>query len=128
APAAPVSSWGAQYATANGLLVLNGGVQDGLLSNATYAYDPAEAEWRHLPNADTVVHRGAAACGFGKFGGTRSTGFALGTVELLPGLDDCGQDTTDITWLGLTESSVTIPAGERVTVAITTDGSVPQPG
>src|SRR5699024_5544382 len=52
---APVRSWGAQYATANGLLVLNGGIQDDLLSNATYAYDPDQAEWTQLPNADTVV-------------------------------------------------------------------------
>lgn len=125
---APVTSWGTAHAMANGMLIMNGGVQDGAVTNATYAYDPTQDQWQHLPNSDTTLFRGAAACGMGKFGGTATGVIASRSAEYLPGFDDCGEDGTDVTWLAPEQGAITIPAGASVTVEVTTDGSVPQPG
>nr|WP_306238578.1 S8 family serine peptidase [Ornithinimicrobium sp. HY1745] len=125
---APVASWGTAHAMANGMLVMNGGFQDGQVSNATYAYDPATDQWQSLPNTDSTLFRSAGACGIGKFGGTATGVIGSRLAEYLPGLDDCAEDATDVGWLIPQEGTVTVPAGDSVTVEVTTDGSVPQPG
>ena len=125
---APVDTWASQYAAANGTLIVNGGVQGGTITNATFAYDPTTDEWTDLPNSNTAVYRGAAACGFGKFGGSSGNFNATPDTEYLPGFDDCGAAGADVTWLSLNADEVSIPAGESVTVKVTTDGSVAQPG
>ncbi len=125
---APVDTWASQYAAANGQLIVNGGVQGGAITNATFAYDPTTDEWTDLPNSNTAVYRGAAACGFGKFGGSSGSFNATADTEYLPGFDDCGSAGADVTWLSLSATEIEVPAGESVTVDVTTDGSVAQPG
>src|SRR5699024_8544037 len=92
---APVDTWASQYAAANGQLIVNGGVQGGAITNATFAYDPTTDEWTDLPNSNTAVYRGAAACGFGKFGGSSGSFNATADTEYLPGFDDCGSAGAD---------------------------------
>ncbi|WP_202619227.1 S8 family serine peptidase [Ornithinimicrobium cavernae] len=125
---APVDTWASQYAGANGMLIVNGGVQGGTITNATFAYDPSQDAWVDLPNSNTAVYRGAAACGLGKFGGSSGNFNATRDAEHLPGFDECGAGGADITWLSLSATELTIPAGESVTVDVTTDGNVAQPG
>ncbi|WP_114907353.1 S8 family serine peptidase [Ornithinimicrobium murale] len=125
---APVDTWASQYAAANGMLVVNGGVQGGTITNATFAYDPTTDEWTDLPNSNTAVYRGAMACGLGKFGGSSGNFNATADAEYLPGFDDCGSAGTDVTWLSLGATEVTVPAGDSVTVEVTTDANVAQPG
>ncbi len=125
---APVDTWASQYAGANGMLIVNGGVQGGDITNATIAYDVTAGEWVDLPNSNTAVYRGAAACGFGKFGGSTGNFDAIAGTEYLPGFDDCGAAGADVDWLSLSGTEFEIPAGESVTVEVTTDGAVPQPG
>src|SRR5699024_7211446 len=93
-----------------------------------FAYDPTTDEWTDLPNSNTAVYRGAAACGFGKFGGSSGSFNATADTEYLPGFDDCGSAGADVTWLSLSATEIEVPAGESVTVDVTTDGSVAQPG
>lgn len=125
---APVDTWASQYAAAGGMLIVNGGVQGGTITNATFGYDPSAGEWVDLPNSNTAVYRGAGACGFGKFGGSSGSFDATPNTEYLPGFDDCGAAGADVEWLSLSATELTIPAGESVTVDVTTDGNVAQPG
>ena len=123
---APVTWWGSSYAVANGMLVVSGGVVMGDLSNETWGYDPAQDTWVDLPNPNTANYRGAASCGLVRVGG--AVGFeATDVVEYLPGFDDCG-DVTDVPWLSLSQYEATLAPGESVTVEVTTDGTVAQPG
>jgi len=126
---APVDTWASQYAGANGMLIVNGGVQAGDITNATFAYDTAAGAWVDLPNSNTAVYRGAATCGFGKFGGSSGNFDATPDAEYLPGFDDCGAAGADVDWLSLSHAEeFTIAPDETVTVTVTTDGDVAQPG
>ncbi len=126
-PDAPSDSWGSAYAAANGMLIVAGGVMGPDLSNEAFAFDAAAGEWVDLPNPEVPSYRGAAACGFVKAGG--SVGFDItDTVELLPGYDECGDDGADVSWLSVDPMTATLAPGESVTLTVTTDGDVPQPG
>lgn len=125
-PDAPIDTWASQYAVANGMLIVNGGVQGGAITNATFAWDGEQ--WLTLPNSNTAVYRGGAACGFVKVGGSVSQFNAIADVEYLPGFEECGESGTDVTWLSLDQTEVTVPANGFVRVRVTTDGDVPQPG
>ncbi len=125
---APVDSWASQYAAANGMLIVNGGVQGGDITNATMAYDPAVDEWTSLPAANTAVYRGAGACGFARVGGSVGNFDAVSSAELLPGFDECGASAADVEWLELSQTTATLEPGDSVTVELTTDGDVAQPG
>src|SRR5690606_14453111 len=125
-PDAPIDTWASQYAVANGMLIVNGGVQGGAITNATFAWDGEQ--WLPLPNSNAAVYRGGAACGFVKVGGSVSQFNAIADVEYLPGFEECGESGTDVTWLSLDQTEVTVPANGFVRVRGTTDGDVPQPG
>lgn len=124
---APSDHWAAAYAAANAQLVVSGGVQQGDLSNETFAYDPATDAWVDLPNANVPAYRGAGACGFVKVGGSDGGG-GLDVVELLPGFEECSDDGVDVPWLSISQTEFTLEPGESVTVQVTTDGDVAQPG
>ncbi|WP_298891009.1 cell wall-binding repeat-containing protein [uncultured Serinicoccus sp.] len=124
---APNDHWAAAYAAADGQLVVSGGVQQGDLSNETFGYDPAADTWVDLPNANVPSYRGAGACGFVKVGGSDG-GTAVDVVELLPGFDECSDAGVDVPWLSLSQTELTLEPGESVTVQVTTDGDVAQPG
>ncbi|AXH96697.1 cell wall-binding repeat-containing protein [Ornithinimicrobium avium] len=125
---APVDTWASQYAAANGTLVVNGGVQAGEITNATIAYDPAADAWSSLPASNAALYRGAGACGFARVGGSSGNFDAVGSAEVLPGLDECGASGADVEWLELSQTTATLAPGDSVTVEVTTDGDVAQPG
>ncbi|MFX0538494.1 cell wall-binding repeat-containing protein [Ornithinimicrobium sp. Y1847] len=124
---APTDWWGTSYAVANDMLVVSGGVQADMFTNETWAYDPSAEEWMDLPNPNTVGFRGAAACGFIRVGGAGDMGPET-VVELLPGLDDCGDTGVDVPWLSVSQTEFTLEPGESQTVEVTTDANVAQPG
>lgn len=126
---APHDSWATQHAGANNMLIVNGGVMAGAVSNQTMAYDAEAGEWIELPNSNQARYRGAGVCGFGRIGGSIGSFAADPHSEVLPGLDECGPSTTDVPWLDLDAAQVAIDPGESVTVTITTDSSgLPLPG
>ncbi|MEU9203321.1 kelch repeat-containing protein [Streptomyces sp. NPDC048332] len=125
---APSSVWGASHAVAGGELVVASGVQDGTLSNAAHAYDPATGTWHALPNAGAARYRGGAACGFYKIGGSTS-GYNAGPVsEMLPGFGQCDAGEQDAEWMSLDKAGATLAPGESLTVRVTMDARVDQPG
>ncbi|WP_151525741.1 cell wall-binding repeat-containing protein [Serinicoccus kebangsaanensis] len=124
---APVDAWGAAYAGANDQLVLTGGLQAGAVTNDAFAYDPAADTWSDLPNPNTPSFRGAGACGFALVGGQSDQGFS-DVVELLPGYDLCDDAGADVPWLSLSQTELSLAAGESATVEVTTSGEVAQPG
>jgi subtilisin family serine protease len=126
--AAPVDTWASQYAVANGMLVVNGGVQAGAVSNRTFAYDPAAGAWVDLPNSNTARYRGAAACGLYKVGGSSGGFTATVDSEVLPGFEDCAVGAADVEWLSIDTATATLAPGETVTVTVTMDARVAQPG
>lgn len=127
----PIDLWGMGYTAAGGQLLVSGGVTDqfNTVTNQGFAYDPASDSWTALPNSDDSVYRGASTCGFYRIGGTTG-GFtdSVPDVELLPGLDDCGDSTADVPWLSVTPSTVTVDPGQTVTARVTMDADVAQPG
>ncbi|MGI8948481.1 MAG: cell wall-binding repeat-containing protein [Ornithinimicrobium sp.] len=126
---APATVWGAASAGADDLLILNGGIQDGDLSNATWAYDAATDEWLALPASRTTAYRGAGACGFVRVGGLDANFEITDAAELLPGLDACNTGGgMDVPWLSAEPTTAGLAPGESVSVGVTTDGAVPQPG
>ena len=80
---------------------MSGGIQDGSLTNAGYAYDPSTNAWNPLPNANATLFRGGSACGFYRVGGSAG-GFSPTTQDqLLPGYDQCGEYVS-IPWMSVT--------------------------
>ncbi|MGH3506511.1 MAG: carboxypeptidase regulatory-like domain-containing protein [Nocardioidaceae bacterium] len=126
--AAPVDTWASQYAAANGMLVVNGGVQAGVVSNRTFAYDPTAGSWVDLPNSNTARYRGAAACGLYKVGGSSGGFTATPDSETLPGFEDCAVGAADVEWMSIDTTTATLAPGESVTVTVTMDANVAQPG
>jgi hypothetical protein len=125
---APVDTWASGYTVANGTLVVNGGVQAGVITNRTFAYDPAADGWTDLPNSNTARYRGGMACGAYKVGGSSGSFNAEADSEVLPGFEDCGSSAADVAWLSVTPTSATLAPGESVTVEVTMDPDVAQPG
>lgn len=125
---APIDTWASQYAGANGQLIVNGGVQGGAVSNATMAYDPAADAWSELPNSGEALYRGSGACGFARIGGSVSGFTPVDGTGLLPGFDACDAAGQDVPWLSLSETTATLQPGDSVTIDVTTDGDVAQPG
>jgi hypothetical protein len=125
---APVDTWASSYAVANGQLVVNGGVQGAVITNRTFAYDPASSAWVDLPNSNTARYRGGMACGLAKIGGSSGGFTATVDSEVLPGFEDCGSSAADVEWLSVSPSAATVAPGESVTVTVTMDSAVAQPG
>ncbi len=124
---APVDAWGSAYAGADDQLIVTGGLQQGAISNDAFSYDAAADDWADLPNPNNPAFRGAGACGFVMVGGQSEAGFS-DVVELLPGYDLCGDGPVDVPWLSLSETELSLAAGESATVQVTTTGEVAQPG
>jgi N-acetylneuraminic acid mutarotase len=121
--------WAAAYSAADGKLLMIGGVIDhsSLMTNQGWAYDPGTDSWASLPNANTVSWRSAGACGFYKVGGAALTP-ALVNAEVLPSFGDCAS-AGNVSWLTATPGGArTLQAGEKLTVTVTLDAGVDQPG
>ncbi len=127
-PDAPVATWASQYAVANGTLVVNGGVQGAVITNRTFAYDPGAGAWSDLPNSNTARYRGAMACGAHKVGGSSGGFTATVDSETLPGFDECSASAADVDWMSLNRTSASLAPGQSVTVRVTMDPNVAQPG
>ena len=125
---APVDTWASSYTVANGTLVVNGGVQGAVITNATFAYDPASDAWADLPNSNTARYRGGMACGVYKIGGSSGGFTATVDSEMLPGFEDCGSSAADVEWMSLNRTSASLAPGASVTVRVTMDPNVAQPG
>lgn len=125
---APTDTWASQYAVANGMLVVNGGVQAGAISNATFAYDAESEAWVNLPNSNTPRYRGGASCGVYKIGGSSGNFNAAPDSEMLPGMEDCGATAADVEWLSISPATATLAPGQTVTLKVTMDPNVAQPG
>ena len=130
----PTDVWGAASAVANGLLIVSNGAADGsmVITNATYAYDPAADAWTELAPSGEARYRTTGACGFVKIGGRNDLNLPTSEVEVLSGYGDCATGAADVPWLSTDQETVTIEPGETVTLEITTsataDGEVTQPG
>ncbi|MEU6317426.1 carboxypeptidase regulatory-like domain-containing protein [Streptomyces sp. NPDC047009] len=127
----PTDAWGAAYASANGMLLIRGGVVDNgtALTNQVWAYEPGENVWTALPNANASVYRGGGSLGFYAIGGLTSAGTPIKTSEVLPGYDQV--HAADVTWLTESANTVTVQPGASTTLTVTLDASVPeitQPG
>jgi hypothetical protein len=127
-PDAPVDTWASGYTVANGTLVVNGGVQGAVITNRTFAYDPAVGSWIDMPNSNTARYRGGMACGVYKVGGSSGGFTATVDSETLPGFEDCGASAADVEWMTINRTSATLAPGESVTVRVTMDPNVAQPG
>lgn len=130
----PTDLWGSFYATANGQLLVSGGAANSSteITNIGYAFDPASGEWSPLPNLNTALYRGAGALGFYAIGGNPGGSSAppVATTQLLAGYDQ-GGDGTDVPWLSIDPTELTLPAGGSATATVTmnaADPSVAQPG
>ncbi|MGB7447571.1 MAG: cell wall-binding repeat-containing protein [Ornithinimicrobium sp.] len=96
-PDPPTDSWGAAHAMVDGVLVVNGGVQGGAVTNNTFGYDVKAGAWVDLPDSGAARYRGAAGCvrqgAEGRqliaVGGLDGTDAPLGRAEALPGITDC---------------------------------------
>ncbi|HEV3169591.1 MAG TPA: kelch repeat-containing protein [Actinocrinis sp.] len=132
-PDMPVPLWGAEYAAANGVLVISSGVttgvNGGVLTNQVVAYDPQAGTWSALPNANTPSYRGAGALGFYKLGGGINGFTPTSVVENLPGY---GVDpSVNVPWLAANATQLTLRPHQRITVTVTLDTSasqIAQPG
>ncbi len=127
-PDAPVDTWASGYTVANGTLVVNGGVQGALITNRSFAYDPAVGAWSDLPNSNTARYRGGMACGVYKIGGSSGGFTATVDSETLPGFEDCGTSAADVEWMTINRTSATLAPNQSVTVRVTMDPNVAQPG
>ena len=126
---APATLFAPAAATANDQLLVVSGVQDGNITNAAWAYDLAGDAWEPLPNANSAVYRGGAACGFVRVGGDEGGWIPSSSAEQLPGYEDCGEGGPDVEWLSLDTTEASLEPGDSVTVTATTDSSVVnQPG
>jgi N-acetylneuraminic acid mutarotase len=132
-PNLPVDLWGSQYAAANGLLVIAGGVTGGstAVTNRTVAYDPAAGAWKDLPNAQFSRYRGAGSCGAYKVGGSPTSFVGSKETERLGGLEQC-DEASDVPWLSTAPTKFTLAPGasQKVTVTLTATAAagVTQPG
>ena len=130
AASAPAAVWAAASTGANGKLLVTGGVVDGGLTNQAWAYDPAADAWSALPNSNVSAYRFAGALGFYTVGGGQGTLTPpVATTQVLPGYT--GGPTTDVPWLSVSASTLTLAPGASGTFAVTVDASdatVTQPG
>ncbi|WP_285579879.1 carboxypeptidase regulatory-like domain-containing protein [Actinoallomurus iriomotensis] len=129
----PIDLWAMSSSTANGQLLVSGGVTNGTstLTNQGFAYDPDANAWTALPNSNNTLYRGAAACGFYKIGGSTGGFNAVKNSEQLPGYDQCDAAGGDVPWLSEDKSEVTIKAGgtAKVVVSLNADvDTITQPG
>ncbi|MFI7609191.1 kelch repeat-containing protein [Micromonospora sp. NPDC049366] len=114
----PLSRWGMAYAGAGGKLQVVGGIAAGSVTNEALEFDPATDTWSALPNANNAVYRGGAACGLYQVGGSLGSFAITPFAQQLPGRDGCVRGS-DVSWLSVDGTTLTIPAGRSVTVTVT---------
>ena len=68
------------------------------------------------------------ACGVYKIGGSSGGFTATVDSEMLPGFEDCGSSAADVEWMSLNRTSASLAPGASVTVRVTMDPNVAQPG
>ncbi|MGH3681503.1 MAG: kelch repeat-containing protein, partial [Natronosporangium sp.] len=129
----PFNLWGAGYVGANGQFLISGGITGDTtnITNQGLAYNPDSDTWAPLPASNSVLFRPGSACGFYKVGGSDFDPF-IGFipddhVEVLPGFDTCGV-AADVPWLAANPTTATLAPGQAVTVTVSLDGQVAQPG
>ncbi len=116
------------YTAANGLLLVDGGVDGGgNLVNEGEAYDPQTNSWFPLPNLPTAITRGGHACGLYQTGGI--TAFNIfgpvitNVTRVLPGYtQQCGK-LPQASWLSMAPATGTLQAGATATIQLTVDGT-----
>jgi hypothetical protein len=132
----PASLWGSTYASANGQLLVSGGITrfDSELTNQGFAFDPATGAWTALPNAADTVYRGGSACGLFQIGGYTFTGFNqpayTDSAEQLRGYGEC-DGGAGVPWLSASLPQSTLQPGQHATITVSlnpSDPSVNQPG
>jgi N-acetylneuraminic acid mutarotase len=130
----PADLWGSVHSAANGMLLVSGGAVNGgsAITNAGYAYDPGSDSWTALPNSNNTVFRAGSACGLYRVGGNPGGQFVppVADSEVLPGFADC-DEVTDVPWLSLSATSVTLQPGKSAKVTVTfnaADPTITQPG
>ncbi|MBO0864901.1 MAG: carboxypeptidase regulatory-like domain-containing protein, partial [Mycobacterium sp.] len=124
---APIDFWGATSTAANGLLLSAGGqsIDNGMVTNAAYAYDPATNTWSAEPNLPGPHMLGASAPGWYVVGGQNAYSAPQVNVVELPGF---GQPHSGVPWLSEQPTSVTIGAGKTATITLTLDATAMGPG
>ncbi|HEY1919848.1 MAG TPA: carboxypeptidase regulatory-like domain-containing protein [Streptosporangiaceae bacterium] len=128
----PIGLWGMSYGAANGQLLVSDGITDHSTEGTTrsFTYQPSTNTWKRLPNTPAFRFMGGSACGFFQIGGINQSSSAAASEEL-PGYDACGDDGTQVPWLAVSPSQVTVPAGGTVALTVTLNGGaagVTQPG
>ncbi|MER6102671.1 carboxypeptidase regulatory-like domain-containing protein [Streptomyces sp. NPDC001832] len=128
----PIDLWAMGYSAPGGKLLVSGGVTNdsSTITNRGYTYDPGSNTWTALPNSVRTLYRAGSACGFYKIGGTTGNFVAVTNSELLPGFDQCA-DTTDVSWLSVGKTGVTLQPGESVDVPVSFNADIAeitQPG
>jgi hypothetical protein len=132
-PDMPFDLWGSQFSTASGMLVIAGGIINGLstITNRAVAFDPAANAWQILPNTRFTRYRGAGACGVYAIGGAPTPFVGSSETEHLDGLDLCGE-IGNVSWLSADPAAFTLAPGTsrtvRVTLTATAAAGVAQPG
>lgn len=122
----PIPLWASAYASANGQLVISGGVTGNEITNEGFVYDAFADAWDALPPSNTTTYRGAGACGLYRIGGIPA-GPPTGAGEVLREYGHC--DEGAVPWLALEPSTLTVPAGGSAQVTVTLDAAqVDQPG
>ncbi|HEX5495359.1 MAG TPA: carboxypeptidase regulatory-like domain-containing protein [Mycobacteriales bacterium] len=125
-PILPIDLWGMAAISANGTLVLSGGVTDNTatITNQGFVFDPRIGSWQSAPNADTALYRSGAACGLVTIGGATDGFDAVSLNKELPGLNQC-DGTFDVNWLSESTTGFTLQPGQSITVTTTLDASGP---
>ncbi|MET8631623.1 kelch repeat-containing protein [Streptomyces sp. NPDC004680] len=118
----PRSTWGMGYTGEGGKLRVVGGIVSYERTNQAEEFDPATGEWSKLPNATNALYRGGATCALTRVGGSLDALSATPYAEALLGQDPCVTGS-DVEWLSASQSRVTIPAGQSVTVQVRADAS-----
>ncbi|MFU8852034.1 carboxypeptidase regulatory-like domain-containing protein [Micromonospora sp. SL1-18] len=116
----PYYTWGMAYAGMGGKLQVIGGVVSGSITNQAVEFDPATGTWSALPNANNAQYRGGAACGLYQVGGSSYSFNATPLVQQLSGYDSCLHGS-DVGWLSVDRTQLTVPAGRSVTVTVAVD-------
>ncbi|MFJ5221154.1 carboxypeptidase regulatory-like domain-containing protein [Streptomyces sp. NPDC088354] len=119
---APGDFWGGAGTSADGRLLVAGGVQDSTntVLGRSYAYDPADDSWSALPGLPQPLALAQAAPGWYVIGGVDADGVNTATAIKLPGLDAAH---TDVPWLSESATSLTLKGGKSVTVKLTLDAT-----
>jgi len=120
--ALPISLAGAAFSVADGELLVSGGetATSSEMTTAGYKYDPAMNWWVPLPPAATATFGAAGALGFYALGGLTQGG-VIGDAAVLTGYDQV--DAVSLPWLSLSQDTISIQPGRKVTIEIGLDAA-----